>query len=186
MLAKYDAMNPRPEHFLAAKTKVLPFSQAVMDASFKASMEVWPRTTPRAPSGRRSTPTCVPSSATRSSGSVLPKPATTPSCRTERSDGPAAVACHRASRSETRLVRLAGFTTSGVWGWMLDPEVLPGGDAAGSHAIFGQAGAQIASLLRTGMLRDRSVTLSASGFSGPLRQHLRRSGLCAVRLVGSA
>ncbi len=42
MLAKYDALNPTAlKQLVAAKTKVLPFSQSVMDAAFKASMEVF-------------------------------------------------------------------------------------------------------------------------------------------------
>jgi len=42
MLAKYDALNPTAlKQLVAAKTKVLKFSDAVMDASFKASMEVF-------------------------------------------------------------------------------------------------------------------------------------------------
>jgi len=42
MLAKYDALNPTAlKQLVAAKTKVLPFPQAVLDASFKASMEVY-------------------------------------------------------------------------------------------------------------------------------------------------
>ena len=42
MLARYDALNPNAlKQLVAAKTKVLPFPQAVLDASFKASMEVF-------------------------------------------------------------------------------------------------------------------------------------------------
>ena len=42
MLAKYDARNPGAlKQLVAAKTKVLPFSQGILDASFKASMEVF-------------------------------------------------------------------------------------------------------------------------------------------------
>lgn len=42
MLAKYDALNPQAlKQLVLAKTKVLPFSQSVMDAAFKASMEVF-------------------------------------------------------------------------------------------------------------------------------------------------
>lgn len=42
MLAKYDALNPTAlKQLVAAKTKVLPFPQAVLDASFKASMGVY-------------------------------------------------------------------------------------------------------------------------------------------------
>jgi TRAP-type mannitol/chloroaromatic compound transport system substrate-binding protein len=42
MLAKYDALNPIAlKQLVAAKTKVLPFSQAILTASFKASQEVF-------------------------------------------------------------------------------------------------------------------------------------------------
>lgn len=38
----YDAMNPTAlKQLVAAKTKVLPFSQSILDASFKASLEVF-------------------------------------------------------------------------------------------------------------------------------------------------
>ena len=42
MLAKYDALNPTAlKQLVAAGTKVLPFSPTILDASFKASMEVY-------------------------------------------------------------------------------------------------------------------------------------------------
>lgn len=42
MLAKYDTLNPTAlKQLVAAGTKVLPFSPAILDASFKASMEVY-------------------------------------------------------------------------------------------------------------------------------------------------
>ena len=42
MLAKYDALNPTAlKQLVAAKTKVLPFPQEVLQASYKASMEVF-------------------------------------------------------------------------------------------------------------------------------------------------
>ncbi|MBU2410603.1 MAG: ABC transporter substrate-binding protein, partial [Gammaproteobacteria bacterium] len=42
MLAKYDALNPGAlKQLVAAKTKVLPFPQSVMEASYKASQEVY-------------------------------------------------------------------------------------------------------------------------------------------------
>lgn len=42
MLSKYDARNPTAlKQLVAAKTRVQPFSQSVMDAAFKASMEVF-------------------------------------------------------------------------------------------------------------------------------------------------
>ena len=54
MLAKYDAMNPKAlKQLVAAKTKVLPFSQAVMDASFKASMEVFAQNDAKSPEWKK-------------------------------------------------------------------------------------------------------------------------------------
>ena len=42
MLAKYDALNPTAlKQLVAAGAKVLPFPQAVMEASFKATQEVF-------------------------------------------------------------------------------------------------------------------------------------------------
>jgi TRAP-type mannitol/chloroaromatic compound transport system substrate-binding protein len=50
MLAKYDALNPTAlKQLVSAKTKVLPFPQSVMDAAFKASMEVFARNDERSP-----------------------------------------------------------------------------------------------------------------------------------------
>ena len=54
MLAKYDALNPTAlKQLVAAKTKVLPFSQAVMDASFKASMQVFAENDARSPEWKK-------------------------------------------------------------------------------------------------------------------------------------
>ena len=54
MLAKYDALNPTAlKQLVAAKTKVLPFSQAVMDASFKASMEVFAENDAKSPEWKK-------------------------------------------------------------------------------------------------------------------------------------
>ena len=54
MLAKYDAMNPKAlKQLVAAKTKVLPFSQAVMDASFKASMQVFAENDAKSPEWKK-------------------------------------------------------------------------------------------------------------------------------------
>jgi TRAP-type mannitol/chloroaromatic compound transport system substrate-binding protein len=54
MLAKYDALNPRAlKQLVAAKTKVLPFSQAVLDASFKASMEVFAENDSKSPEWKK-------------------------------------------------------------------------------------------------------------------------------------
>jgi TRAP-type mannitol/chloroaromatic compound transport system substrate-binding protein len=42
MTAKYDALNPTAlKRLVAAKTKLMPFSKDIMDAGFKASMEVF-------------------------------------------------------------------------------------------------------------------------------------------------
>ncbi|MDH4462481.1 MAG: TRAP transporter substrate-binding protein [Acidovorax sp.] len=54
MLAKYDALNPGAlKQLVAAKTKVLPFSQAIMDASFKASMEVFAENDAKSPEWKK-------------------------------------------------------------------------------------------------------------------------------------
>ena len=54
MLAKYDALNPTAlKQLVAAKTKVLPFSQAVLDASFKASMEVFSENDAKSPEWKK-------------------------------------------------------------------------------------------------------------------------------------
>ena len=54
MLAKYDALNPTAlKQLVAAKTKVLPFSQAVMDASFKAAMEVFAENDAKSPEWKK-------------------------------------------------------------------------------------------------------------------------------------
>lgn len=44
MLAKYDALNPVAlKQLVVARSKVLPFTQSVMDAAFRASMEIFAR-----------------------------------------------------------------------------------------------------------------------------------------------
>ncbi|MCX7241420.1 MAG: TRAP transporter substrate-binding protein [Burkholderiales bacterium] len=54
MLAKYDALNPTAlKQLVAAKTKVLPFSQAVLDASFKASMDVFAENDAKSPEWKK-------------------------------------------------------------------------------------------------------------------------------------
>lgn len=54
MLAKYDALNPTAlKQLVAAKTKVVPFSQAVMEASFKASMEVFAENDAKSPEWKK-------------------------------------------------------------------------------------------------------------------------------------
>ncbi len=54
MLAKYDALNPTAlKQLVAAKTKVLPFSQAVLEASFKASMQVFAENDARSPEWKK-------------------------------------------------------------------------------------------------------------------------------------
>ena len=54
MLAKYDAFNPKAlKQLVAAKTKVLPFSQAVLEASFKASMAVFAENDAKSPEWKK-------------------------------------------------------------------------------------------------------------------------------------
>ena len=54
MLSKYDALNPTAlKQLVAAKTKVLPFSQAVLDASYKASMEVFAANDAKSPEWKK-------------------------------------------------------------------------------------------------------------------------------------
>ncbi|ABM59014.1 TRAP transporter substrate-binding protein [Verminephrobacter eiseniae] len=54
MLAKYDALNPTAlKQLLAAQAKVLRFSPAVLDASFKASMEVFAENDAKSPEWKK-------------------------------------------------------------------------------------------------------------------------------------
>lgn len=54
MLAKYDALNPTAlKQLVFAKTKVLPFSQSIMDAAFKASMEVFASNDSKSPEWKK-------------------------------------------------------------------------------------------------------------------------------------
>lgn len=54
MLAKYDALNPKAlKQLVGAKTKVLPFSQQVLEASFKASMEVFAENDAKSPEWKK-------------------------------------------------------------------------------------------------------------------------------------
>ncbi|RZL93745.1 MAG: ABC transporter substrate-binding protein [Variovorax sp.] len=54
MLAKYDALNPTAlKQLVGAKTKVLPFSQPILDASFKASMEVFAENDAKSPEWKK-------------------------------------------------------------------------------------------------------------------------------------
>jgi len=54
MLAKYDALNPTAlKQLVGAKTKVLPFSQSILDASFKASMEVFAENDAKSPEWKK-------------------------------------------------------------------------------------------------------------------------------------
>ena len=54
MLAKYDALNPTAlKQLVAAKTKVLPFPQEVLQASFKASMEVFEENNTKSPEWKK-------------------------------------------------------------------------------------------------------------------------------------
>ena len=54
MLAKYDALNPGAlKQLVAAKTKVLPFSQGILDASFKASQAVFAENDAKSPEWKK-------------------------------------------------------------------------------------------------------------------------------------
>lgn len=54
MLSKYDALNPVAlKQLVAAKTKVLPFSPAILTASFKASMDVFAENDARSPEWKK-------------------------------------------------------------------------------------------------------------------------------------
>jgi len=54
MLAKYDALNPTAlKQLVGAKTKVLPFSKAILEASFKASMEVFAENDAKSPEWKK-------------------------------------------------------------------------------------------------------------------------------------
>ena len=54
MTAEYDAKNPVAlKQLIGAKTKVLPFSQAVLDASFKASMKIFAENDNKSPEWKK-------------------------------------------------------------------------------------------------------------------------------------
>ncbi|WP_367849109.1 TRAP transporter substrate-binding protein [Rhodoferax sp. WC2427] len=54
MLAKYDALNPTAlKQLVAAKTKVLPFPQEVLQASYKAAMEVFAELDKKSPEWKK-------------------------------------------------------------------------------------------------------------------------------------
>ena len=54
MLAKYDALNPIAlKQLVAAKTKVVPFPQSVLEASFNASMEVFAANDAKSPEWKK-------------------------------------------------------------------------------------------------------------------------------------
>lgn len=54
MQAKYDALNPTAlKQLVAAKTRILPFPAPVLDAAFRASMEVFARNEAQSPEWRR-------------------------------------------------------------------------------------------------------------------------------------
>lgn len=45
MISKYDAQNPKAlRELVSTGTKLLPFSQSMMDAAFNAAQEVWSET----------------------------------------------------------------------------------------------------------------------------------------------
>ena len=54
MLAKYDALNPNAlKQLVLARTRVLPFSHSVLDAAFRASMEVFARNDEKSPEWKK-------------------------------------------------------------------------------------------------------------------------------------
>ena len=54
MLTKYDALNPTAlKQLVASKVKVLPFSNSVMDAAFRASMEIFARNDGKSPEWKK-------------------------------------------------------------------------------------------------------------------------------------
>ena len=54
MLAKYDALNPTAlKQLVAAGSKVVPFSQAILDASYKASQEVYAANDAKSPEWKK-------------------------------------------------------------------------------------------------------------------------------------
>ena len=54
MLAKYDARNPTAlKQLLGAKAKLLPFSKEILDASFKASQEVYAENSAKSPEWKK-------------------------------------------------------------------------------------------------------------------------------------
>lgn len=54
MLAKYDARNPTAlKQLVAARTRVLPYAPAVLDAAFRASMEIFAQNDARSPEWKK-------------------------------------------------------------------------------------------------------------------------------------
>ena len=54
MLAKYDALNPTAlKQLVSAKTRLMPFSQSILDASFKASMAVFEENNAKSPEWKK-------------------------------------------------------------------------------------------------------------------------------------
>jgi TRAP-type mannitol/chloroaromatic compound transport system substrate-binding protein len=54
MLAKYDALNPTAlKQLVSAKTRLMPFSQSILDASFKASMAVFEENNTKSPEWKK-------------------------------------------------------------------------------------------------------------------------------------
>ena len=73
MLAKYDALNPIAlKQLVAAKTKVLPFPQSVLEASFNASMDVFALNESKSPEWKKSRLTCATFNVTRYCGFDTP------------------------------------------------------------------------------------------------------------------
>ena len=54
MLAKYDARNPTAlKQLIGAKTKLLPFSKEILDASYKASLQVYEENSAKSPEWKK-------------------------------------------------------------------------------------------------------------------------------------
>ena len=107
MTAKYDADNPKAlRELVAGGTKLLPFSQAIMDASFAAANEVYAETTAKNPQFKKIYDSWSPSARKRSCGSAWSRtPSTTTwpgSRRPERSD------THERVRRSSRKPRFGG------------------------------------------------------------------------------
>ena len=82
MQAKYDARNPIAlKQLVGAKVKLLPFPKPVLDASFKASMELYAELAANNPDWKKSMVIIALSRRTRFCGSALPSRVLTSTCR---------------------------------------------------------------------------------------------------------